>query len=137
MYLVNERLENLTEWFIKTMTEKQEATVADVLKWHPYPSDFQMLPGEVKKNGSNGLIRSMQFVLTAVNMTLIWWRSILWRRLVTARRVSVLRICLLQRRRMTICFWSPQVKFLDVKNYIWPGLTYDTWLSQWVAVCKS
>ena len=59
MYLVNERPESLTEWFIKTMTEKQEAIVADVLKWHPYPSDFQMLPDEVKKNGSNGLIRSL------------------------------------------------------------------------------
>ena len=31
------------------MTEKQEATAADVLKKHPYPSDFQMLPGQVKE----------------------------------------------------------------------------------------
>lgn len=31
------------------MTEKQEATVTDVLKQHSYPSDFEMLLGEVKK----------------------------------------------------------------------------------------
>ena len=54
MYLVNKRPESLTEWFIKTTTEKQEAIVADVLKWHPYPSDFHMLPGEVKKMEAMG-----------------------------------------------------------------------------------
>ena len=31
------------------MTEKQKAIVVDVLKRHPYPSDFQYFPGEVKK----------------------------------------------------------------------------------------
>ena len=33
-----------------------------------------------------------------------------------------MRTCLLRRRKMTICF-----KFLDVKNYIGPGLSYDAW----------
>ena len=35
--------------FIEVLTEKLEATAADVFKQHPYPSDFQMLPGEVKE----------------------------------------------------------------------------------------
>ena len=49
MYLVDENPKRLIERFIKVLTEKQEAIVADVLKQHPYPSDFEMLPGEVKK----------------------------------------------------------------------------------------
>ena len=39
----------MTERFTEVLTEKQEVIAADVLKQHPYPSDFQMLPGEVKE----------------------------------------------------------------------------------------
>ena len=48
-YLVDENPGTLIERFIEVLTEKQEAIVAHVLKRHPYPSDFQMLPGEVKE----------------------------------------------------------------------------------------
>ena len=49
VYLVDEKPESLIERLINVLTEKQEAIVADVLKRHPYPSNFQMLPGEVQK----------------------------------------------------------------------------------------
>ena len=49
VYLVDENPERLIQQFIEVLTEKQEAIAADVLKQHPYPSDFQMLPGEVKE----------------------------------------------------------------------------------------
>ena len=49
VYLVDENRERLVERFIEALTEKQEAIAADVLKQHPYPSDFQMLLGEVQK----------------------------------------------------------------------------------------
>ena len=39
----------MIERFIGALTGKQEAIAADVLKQHPYPSDFQMLPSEVKE----------------------------------------------------------------------------------------
>ena len=48
-YLVDENPERLIERFIEVLTQKQEAIAADVFNQHPYPSDFQMLPGEVKK----------------------------------------------------------------------------------------
>ena len=48
VYLVDENPKRLVGRFIKFLTENQEAIVADVLKQHSYPSDFQMLPGEVK-----------------------------------------------------------------------------------------
>ena len=57
VYLVDENLERFIERFIEILTEKQQPIAVDVLKQYPYPSDFQMLPGEEKNNGSNGLIR--------------------------------------------------------------------------------
>ena len=41
--------ERLVERFIEAVTEKQKEIVTDVLKQHPHPSDFLMLPDEVKK----------------------------------------------------------------------------------------
>ena len=46
---VDEKPKRLIERFIKALTENQETTFTDVLKQHPYPSDFKMLPGEVQK----------------------------------------------------------------------------------------
>ena len=40
--------EQSIEQFIEMLNKKQEAIMAFVLKQHPYPSDFQMLPGEMK-----------------------------------------------------------------------------------------
>ena len=49
VYLAAENPKRLMERFIEVLTEKQDAIATDVLKRHPYPSDFQMLPGEVKE----------------------------------------------------------------------------------------
>ena len=48
VYLVDENPERLIKQFIEALTEKRKAIAAHVLKQHPHPSDFQMLPGEVK-----------------------------------------------------------------------------------------
>ena len=47
-YLVDKKPKRLIKQFVEALTEKQEAIAADVLKQHLYPSDFQMLPGEVQ-----------------------------------------------------------------------------------------
>ena len=49
VYLVDENPKRLIGRFFEVLTGKQEAIVANVLKQHPYPSDFQVLPGEVKE----------------------------------------------------------------------------------------
>ena len=49
VYLVDKDPKRLIKRLIRTLTEKQEVITVYVLKQHPYPSDFQMLPGEVKK----------------------------------------------------------------------------------------
>ena len=49
VYLVDKDPKRLIKRLIRTLTEKQEVITVYVLKQHPYPSDFQMLPGEVKE----------------------------------------------------------------------------------------
>ena len=49
VYLVDEKPERLIERFVEVLTKKQEAIAADALKQYPYPSDSQMLPGELQK----------------------------------------------------------------------------------------
>ena len=49
VYLVDENPKRLIGRFFEVLTGKQQAIVANVLKQHPYPSDFQVLPGEVKE----------------------------------------------------------------------------------------
>ena len=49
VYLVDENPKHIIERLIEVLTEKQEAIAIDVLKQHLYPSDFQILPGEVKE----------------------------------------------------------------------------------------
>ena len=49
VYLVNKNPKGLIKRFIEILTGKQEAITTDALKQHPYPSNFQMLPGEVQK----------------------------------------------------------------------------------------
>ena len=49
VYSVDKNPKRLTERLINVLTEKQEAIAADALKQHQYPSDFQILPGEMQK----------------------------------------------------------------------------------------
>ena len=49
VYLVDKKPGRLIKRFIEVLTEKQEAIVADALKQHPYLSDFQTLPDDVRK----------------------------------------------------------------------------------------
>ena len=49
VYLVSKNPKRSVKRFIEVLTGKQEAIAADALKQYPYPSDFEMLPGEVQK----------------------------------------------------------------------------------------
>ena len=49
VYLVEKNPKHLIKRFIEILTGKQELMAEDALNEHPYPSDFQMLPGEMQK----------------------------------------------------------------------------------------
>ena len=56
-YLVDEKPGSLIKRFIEVLTEKQEVMAADALKQHPYPSDLQILPSQVKKQWRQWVIQ--------------------------------------------------------------------------------
>ena len=49
IYLVDENPKGFIDRFIDVLRGNKVAIAADVLREHPYPSDLQMLPGEVKE----------------------------------------------------------------------------------------
>ena len=72
IYFVDKKPGRSIKRFIEFLTEKQKAIAEDVLKQHPYPSDFQMLLGEVKEQWRQWVSKVPVIVLTVVNMTIIW-----------------------------------------------------------------
>ena len=110
------------------MTGKQEAIAADALRQHPYPSDFQMLPGVVQKqwvnqvpligfnSGKNDLNMVKAYFVKKINYNKEdeWDEDVF-----TAKKENAYMF-----------LTTSKFKFLDVKNYIGPGLSYDAW-------CKS
>ena len=49
IYLVDENPKRFIDRFIDVLRGNKVAIAADVLREHPYPSDLQILPGEVKE----------------------------------------------------------------------------------------
>ena len=103
VYLVDENPERLTERFIKVLTEKQEAIVVDVLKRHPYPSDFEMLLVEVQKQWNQWVnqvpVIGFNSGIYDINMVKKYFVKE-----ISYNKEGECKMCLLRRRRMTIRF---------------------------------
>ena len=122
VYLVDENPEHLIGRFIEVLTEKQEAIAADVLKQHPCPSDFQMLSGEVKEQWRQWV---NQVPVIGFNIMV---------EVYLVKEISHNKedecnddVFVAKKENDHIFLTTPKFKFLDVKNYIEPGLSYDTW----------
>ena len=61
--------------FIKVLAEKQEAIVPDVLEYHPYPFDFQILPGNMKKQSNQWFNQAPVIVFNNGKYDLIMMRK--------------------------------------------------------------
>ena len=133
--LVDENPKRFIERFIEVLTEKQEAIVADVLKQHLYPSDFQMLPGKVEEQWSQWVnqIPVIGFNSGKYDLNMV-------------KEYFVKEIGYNKDDKCNedvfaandyIFLTTSKFKFLDVKNYIGDGISYDAWLSQWVVDWKS
>ena len=131
VYLLDENPKRLIERFIEVLTEKQEAIAADVLKQHPYPSDFQMLPGEVKEQWRQWVnqvpVIGFHSGKYDINMVKEYF----------VKEISFNKddecnedVFAAKKEDHYMFLTTSKIKFLDVKNYIGPGLSYDAW-------CKS
>ena len=128
VYLVYKDPEKLVAKFIETLSKKRDAIVKDVATKYPYPSDVVMLPKKVKENWKEWVnqVPVVGFNSGKYDMNLI-------------KEYFVKRVSLDEEKEANedvfaakkdngyMFITSSRFKFLYVKNYIGPGLSYDAW----------
>ena len=127
VYLVDKKPEALTE--------KQEAIAADVLKQHPYPSDFEMISGEVKEQWNQWVNQVSVIGFNSSKYDLNMVKEYFVKEVCYNKEDECNEDVLAAKNENDYMFLStPKFTFLDVKNYV--GLA-NRGLSQWVVDCKS
>ena len=128
VYLVDENPERLTERFIEVLTGKQEAISADVLKQHPYPLDFQILPGEVKEQWRQWVNQVPVINFNSGKYDLNMVKDYFVKEISYNKDDKCNEEVFAAKKENSYMFLTTsKFTFLDVKNYIGPGLSYDAW----------
>ena len=124
VYLVDENPERLTERFIEVLTEKQEPIAADVLRQHPYPSDFQMLPGEVKEQWRQWVNQVPVIDFNSGKYDLNMVKEYFVKKISYNKEDECHEDVFATKKENNFMFLTTsKFKFLDVKNYIGPDLS--------------
>ena len=130
-YLVNENPKRLIELLIEVLTEKQETIAADILKQHPYPSDFHMLLGDVKEQWSQWVNQVLVIGFNSDKYDINMVKEYFVKEISYNKEDGCDEDVFPAKKENDYMFLTTsKFKFLDVKNYIGPGLSYDAW-------CKS
>ena len=130
-YLVNENPKRLIELLIEVLTEKQETIAADILKQHPYPSDFHMLLGDVKEQWSQWVNQVLVIGFNSDKYDINMVKEYFVKEISYNKEDGCDEDVFPAKKENDFMFLTTsKFKFLDVKNYIGPGLSYDAW-------CKS
>ena len=131
VYLVNKNPKRLIKRFIEVLTGKQEAITADALKQHPYPSNFQMLPGEVHKKWRQWVNQVPVVGFNSGKYDLNMVKEYFVKKISYNKEDECNEDVFAPKKEKVYLFLTTsRFKFLDVKNYIGPGLNFDAW-------CKS
>ena len=129
-YLVNENPKRLIELLIEVLTEKQETIAADILKQHPYPSDFHMLLGDVKEQWSQWVNQVLVIGFNSDKYDINMVKEYFVKEISYNKEDGCDEDVFPAKENDYMFLTTSKFKFLDVKNYIGPGLSYDAW-------CKS
>ena len=121
----------MIERFIEVLTEKQEEIASDVLKQHPYPSDFQVLPDDVKKQCKQWVNQVPVIGFNSGKYDLNIVKEYFVKEISYNKDDKCNEDVFAAKKENDYMFLTTsRFKFLDIKNYIGPGLSYDAW-------CKS
>ena len=126
--MVDKNPKRLIRRFIEVFTEKQEAIAADALNQHLYPSDFQMLPGEVQKQWRQWNNQVPVIGLNSSKYDLNMVKDYFVEK-ITYHKDDKCNgdVFAAKKENDYMFFTTPKLTFLDVKNYIEPGLSYGAW----------
>ena len=128
VYLVDKNPERLVERFIEAVTRKQEAIAADVLKQCPYPSDFQMLPDEVKKQWKQWVNQVPVIGFSSGKYDLNVVKKYFVKKIAYDKEGDCNEDVFVAKKENDYMFLiTPKFKFLAAKNYVGPGISYHAW----------
>ena len=128
VYLVDKNPNRLIKQFIRTLTEKQEAITADVLKQHPYLSDFQILPGEVMEQWRQWVNQVLVIGFNSGKYDLNMVKEYFLKKISYNKEDECNEDVFAEKKGNDYMFLTTsRFKFLDVKNYVGPGLSLDAW----------
>ena len=117
----------MIERFIEVLTKKQEAIAVDVLKQHPYPSDFQMLPDEVIKQWRQWVNQVPVIGFNSGKYDLNMVKKYFAKEISYNKEDEYSEDVFAAKENEYMFLTTSKFKFLDVKNYTGPGLSYDAW----------
>ena len=122
LYLVDKDPERLVEKFMDALSKKRDAIVKDVETKYPYPSDFVMLPKKVKESWREWVnqVPVVDFNSGKYDMNMI--KKYFVKRVSFDEEKDVFAA---KKDNGYMFITTSRFKFLDVKNYIGPGLSYD------------
>ena len=127
-YLIDKNPKRLIRRFIEVLTEKQETIAADALNQHLYPSDFQMLSGEVQKQWRQWNNQVPVIGLNSGKYDLNMVKDYFVKKITYNKDDNCNGDVFAAKKENDYMFFTtPKLTFLDVKNYIGPGLGYGAW----------
>ena len=122
MYLIDGNPGRLIERFIEVLTEKQEAIAAD--KQYSYPSDFQILPGEVKIQWRQCVNQIPVIDFNSGKYSLNMVKEYFGKEISYNKDDEYNEDVFAAKKESGYMFLTTsKFKFVDVKNYIGPGLS--------------
>ena len=121
IFIENRNLERLIEEFVAELTRRQKIISKEV--WNRYPmSDEFSLPKQVRERWMNWANQVPVFGFNSRKYDLNLVKEYFVSTLSNMSDVTVVK-----KDNSYMFLTSPMFKFLDVKNYLAPGLSYDSW----------
>ena len=113
---------------LKNRTKRQQKRYKDTCQQHPYPSDFQMLSGEVQKQWRQWVNQIPVIGFNSgkydLNMAKEYFVKDICYNKEDERNEDVFAA---KRENNYMFLTTFKFKFLEVKNYVGPGLSYAAW----------
>ena len=129
VYLVDKDPEKLVQKFMGALSKKRDAIVKDVETKYPYPSDFVMLPKKVKESWREWVNQVPVVGFNSGKYDMYMIKEYFVKRISfdEEKKDAHEDVFAAKKDNGYMFITTSRFKFLDVKNYIGLGLSYDAW----------